>query len=259
MKRLVREYLDTGATQYAGMLAFSLLVALVPLMLGVVTLWGLLARSPQRFAVAREMLVEIVPVDVQNAVRHVLLGAEGQIDAVALVTMLAMLWFSTGVFSTIGFALNRIFGMPDRPVIQQRLRGLWLAPALFGAAYLAVAVNIAVSRWSVPTLLGLIAVWGAVAWIVTFLYRLAPSQMLSRSEIWAGAVLAAFIIVGLTYVFPLYVNLTSHFSSGTRFFAAVFGLVGWLYFVAHAVLFGAVVNRTRLVAGERARLPSLNG
>jgi uncharacterized BrkB/YihY/UPF0761 family membrane protein len=230
------------------MLAFSLFVALLPLMLGVVTLWGLAAQSPQRFTRAREVLSEVIPAGGQGAVRQVLLGAEGHSATVALMSLLVLLWFCTGVFSTIGFALNRVFGQADRTVVPQRLRGLWLAPALVGAAYLAVRVNIGVRVWSLPGVLGLLAVWVALTGIVGFLYRFAPSRVLPLSDLWPGAVLAAVTIVGLAYLFPLYVALTSRFGGGTGFFTEVFGLVGWVYCVAHAMLFGAVVNRTRLDA-----------
>jgi len=224
---------------------------MLPLMLGVVTLWGLAASSPvaggpERFFAARELLVDMFPTDAQGVVRQVLLGASEHVGVVAAVSVLAMLWFSTGVFSTVGFALNRIHGMTDRTLVQQRLRGLWLPLALIGAAYLAVGVNIGVRLWSVPGVLGLAAVLVALTWLVGFLYRLAPSCPLPRSDLWPGASLAAVIIVGLAYVFPLYAQLTSHLGSGTRFFTVVFGLVAWLYCVAHAVLFGAVFNRTRV-------------
>lgn len=247
----MREYLDSGASQYAGMLAFSLFVSMLPLMLGVVTLWGLVATSRQRFYAARELLVDMFPADAQGVLRQVLLGASEHIGVVAAVSVLAMLWFSTGVFSTIGFALNRIFGMTDRTLVQQRLRGLWLPLALIGAAYLAVGANIGVRLWSVPGVLGLAAILVALTWLVGFLYRLAPSRPLPRSDLWPGASLAAVIIVGLAYAFPLYAQLTSHLGSGTRFFTVVFGLVAWVYCVAHAVLFGAVFNRTRMDARKR--------
>src|SRR5262249_57619532 len=59
--RFIQGYLDSGASQYAGMLAFSLLVSLLPLMLGVLTVFGLLAGSvghQQRLVVLRHPLVD---------------------------------------------------------------------------------------------------------------------------------------------------------------------------------------------------------
>ncbi len=251
MRRFLREYLDCGASQYAGMLAFSLFVAVLPLTVGVLTVWGLLTRSPHRFLAAKEVLVDMFPASTQGVLREVVLGAGEHPGAVALLSLASLLWFSTGVFSTAGFALNRIYGLPDRTVLQQRLRGLWLPPALMAASYLAVGVNLAVRRWPAPGVLGLLAIWFAVAWLIGLLYRLAPSHEPSRSELAPGAGLAALAIVGLAYAFPLYAQLTSQLSGGSRFFTVLFGLVAWVYLIAHAVLIGAVFNRSLVYGRER--------
>lgn len=249
MRRFLQEYLDSGASQYAGMLAFSLFVGLLPVLLGVLTVWGILATAFGRhrnLQVAQQILVEMVPADAQGAVRHVVLGAGEQLGVIALVSVLGLLWFSTGIFSATGFALNRIHGLPNRPFLAQRLRGMWLPLALFVSAHMAVAVNIGVRLWSVPAFLGPIAIWLALTYVIGFLYRLAPSRELRRTDVVPGACLAAAVIVGLGYAFPVYTWLTGHLSSGSRFFAAVFGLVAWVYFIAQAVLIGAVVNRIRM-------------
>jgi uncharacterized BrkB/YihY/UPF0761 family membrane protein len=111
-----------------------------------------------------------------------------------------------------------------------------------------VGVNLAVKRWSVPGVLGPVAILVALTWLIGFLYRLAPSPMLDRADLWPGASLAAVAIVVLAYAFPLYAELTDHFSGETRFFTIVFGLVAWIYCMSHAVLVGAVFNRTRIDA-----------
>ena len=260
VRRFLHEYLDCGVSQYAGMLAFSLFVGLLPLVLGVLTVWGILANAFGRhrnLQVAAQILVEMVPADAQGAVRHVVLGAGEQLGAIALVSVLGLLWFSTGIFSATGFALNRIHGLPNRPFLAQRLRGLWLPVALFVAAYVAVAVNLGVRLWSLPAFIGPIAIWVGLTYVIGFLYRLAPSRELRRADVLPGACLAAAIIVGLGYAFPVYAWLTGHLSSGSRFFAAVFGLVAWVYFIAQGVLIGAVVNRMRMVSpGEPPLTPA---
>jgi uncharacterized BrkB/YihY/UPF0761 family membrane protein len=253
VRRFLGEYIDSGASQYAGMLAFSLFVAMLPLTLGVLDFWGLVARTPRRFATAGQVLVEMFPVATQGPVRQIVQQAGEHEGAVVALSVVSLVWFSTGVFSTVGFALNRIHGEPNRPMLQQRLRGLWLPPALIGAAYVAVGVNIAVKLSRVPGVLGPLAIWIALTWLIGFLYRYAPSRTLTRAELLPGAGLAALVIVGLGYAFPLYTQLTGLLSSGSRFFTIVFGLVAWVYCIAHAVLIGAVFNRTRMLARQDAR------
>jgi YihY family inner membrane protein len=257
-KRFLSEYLDSGASQYAGMLAFSLFVAMVPLTLGVLDFWGLFVQRPRRGLVAaRQVMIDMFPPATQGAVRQVVLQAGDHVGAVALFALIGLVWFSTGVFSTIGFALNRIHGMPNRPTLQQRLRGLWLPLALVLAAYVAVVINIAVRLWSVPAIVVPVATWFTLVWLIGFLYRLAPSRMLTRAELMPGACLAALIIVGLGYAFPYYTELTGGLNSGSRFFTVLFGLVAWVYGIAHAVLIGAVFNRARMAAREDGAVKAL--
>jgi uncharacterized BrkB/YihY/UPF0761 family membrane protein len=238
---------------YAGMLAFSLFVAMLPLTLGVLDFWGLVAGTPRRSAAVGQVLIGMFPAATQGPVRQVVLQAGDHEATVVVLSLVSLFWFSTGVFSTMGFALNRIYGVPNRTMLQQRLRGLWLPPALIGAVYVAVGVNVAVRLSRVPGVLDPVAIWFALAWVIGFLYRFAPSKMLTRAELMPGAGLAALGIVALGYAFPLYTQLTGLLSSGSRFFTIVFGLVAWVYAIAHAVLIGAVFNRTRMVARLDAR------
>jgi YihY family inner membrane protein len=253
VRRFLREYLESGASQYAGMLGFSLFVAMLPLTLGVLDFWGLWARSPRRFAAVSQVLVDMFPAATQGPVRQVVQQANEHTGTVVALALVSLVWFSTGVFSTAGFALNRIYGVPNRPMLQQRLRGLWLPPALIGAAYLAVGISLASRFARAPSFLGPVVVWLALAWLIGMLYRLAPNRMLTRAELLPGAGLAALLIVGLAYAFPLYAQLTGQLGSGSRFFTIVFGLVAWVYCIAQAVLIGGVFNWMRVTAREETR------
>jgi uncharacterized BrkB/YihY/UPF0761 family membrane protein len=258
VKRFAQEYLESGASQYAGMLAFSLFVAMLPLTLGVLDVWGLFATGQRRglFA-AQRVLIDMFPPATQSPVRQAVQQAGEHASTVVLLSLFGLAWFSTGVFSTVGFALNRIHGLPNRSMLQQRLRGLWLPLALLGAAFVAVAVNVAIRLHWVPLLAGPVAIWFTLAGLIGFLYRFAPSRMLTRGELVPGAFLAAAIIVGLGYALPFYTNLTVGLSSGSRFFTVLLGLVAWVYGIAHAVLIGAVLNRALMASRQEIVLEAL--
>jgi len=245
-QRLVQAYLDSGASQYAGMLGFSLFVSILPLATGVLTVWGVLSQDPERFAAGKQLVVDVFPPEVQGAVRHALLAAGENAWAVGLLSILGLLWFSTGLFSTTGFALNQIHGLPNRNFVHQRLRGLWLPLALAVTVNLAVGIEILIRARSLPDWLGAVVIWLAVTYLIFFLYRYAPSITPTRGQAWPGAVVAALAIVGLSYGLPVAGHLLGRLSNETRFFAASFGLVTWVYCLAQAILFGAVFNRARL-------------
>jgi uncharacterized BrkB/YihY/UPF0761 family membrane protein len=157
-----------------------------------------------------------------------------------------MAWFSTGIFSNVGFAINRIHGMRDRSFLEQRMMGLWVPVALFALAYIGVGINLIIKYWSLPGWIAPAVIWLALFTFLGLLFQYAPSQKLPWRDVLPGAGLSAALVVGLTWLFPIYANLTSSLGGGHQFFATVFGLMAWVYFIAQAVLMGAVFNRARL-------------
>ena len=238
-----RQYLECGASQYGGMLAYSLFVSLIPLALGVLSLFALFSRNPRRFAALRQLVVEAFPPGVHGPVRDALLAAGQHAGTVVVLSLIGLVWFSTGLFSTTGFALNQIHGFRNRSFWRQRLRGLWLPVALIVAMVIALALEYAVHLLRLPRLIGLVGVWLALALLILFMYRLAPGRMLARSQLWPGAVVAALAIVLFGYGLTFTTTLTFQLGTDTRFFAEVFALAAWVYFIAQAILFGAVLNR----------------
>ena len=242
-RNFVRNYLESGASQYGGMLAFSLFVSLIPLALGILSLLSLVSRNPRRFAATRALLVDLFPPDLHGQVREALLAASQHATTVVLLSVVGLVWFSTGLFSTTGFALNQIHGFRNRSFWEQRLRGLWLALALILATTVAILIEYAIHLLGLPRLIGLVGVWLALIYLILFMYRLAPSRTLPRSQLWPGAALAAVAIVLFGYGLTFSTNLAFKLGTGTQFFAEVFALAAWVYFIAQAILFGAAMNR----------------
>ncbi|HZS14309.1 MAG TPA: YihY/virulence factor BrkB family protein [Candidatus Dormibacteraeota bacterium] len=245
LARFGHAYLSSGASQYATMVAFSLFVALMPLLLGVLSLWGLVARNVRRFDAVRSMLVHLFPSDLQGAVGQLVSGTGSHVVLIAVASVVSLFWFSTGLFSTIGFALNRIHHLPDRSFVQQRLRGLMLPFPLIGATYLAAGVSLGARQSKIPIWLVPVALWIGLTWLIGFLYRRAPSRRDPVAMIFPGSALASGLIVGLAFVFPLYAAVSESISSGARLLTAVFVLVAWIYCTAQALMVGALVNLLR--------------
>ena len=242
-RRFLLQYLECGASQYGGMLAYSLFVSLIPLALGVLSLFGLGARGPRRNALIRQLLVEIFPPDLHSPVREALTAAGQHAGTIFLVSLIGLAWFSTGLYSTAGFALNQIFGWPNRSFWEQRLRGLWLVGALILAVSVAVGFDVLVRLVAMPGWVALIGTWIALSYLIAFLYRHAPSHRIRRSEVWPGAAGAALVIVVAGFLLTVTTTLTVQLGADTRFFAEVFALAAWVYFIAQAILFGAFFNR----------------
>jgi uncharacterized BrkB/YihY/UPF0761 family membrane protein len=231
------------------MLAFSLFVALIPLSVGVITVFGVLFDPPghhSRTHILQDLLVTMFPAVTQTALRQAIRDSSQQLGPVGFFSVLGLAWFSTGIFSNIGFALNRINAMKDRSFLEQRMYGLWLPIALFGLAYVAVGINLIIRYWSLPGWIALVVIWIALFALLAVLFQYAPSSRLPWVDVLPGAGISAVLVMGLTWLFPEYAQLTGNLGGGHQFFAVVFGLMAFVYFIAQAVLCGAVFNRARL-------------
>lgn len=251
--RAPAKYIEAGTVQYASMLAFSLFVALIPLSVGVITVFGVVFDPPghhSRTHILQDLLVTMFPAVTQTALRQAIRDSSQHLGPVGFFSVLGLAWFSTGIFSNIGFALNRIHGMKDRSFLEQRMYGLWLPFALFGLAYVAVGINLIIRYWSLPAWIALVVIWLALFALLSLLFQYAPSNRLPWADILPGAGLSAVLVMGLTWLFPEYAGLTGNLGGGHQFFAVVFGLMAFVYFIAQAVLCGAIFNRARLDVRE---------
>lgn len=244
--RLLQAYGATQGGNYAGSIALSMFMSMFPLMLGVLAIVGLVIRDPGTQRHITAALLSFFPSDAGNALGTTLTGVKQHSGLLGIIGLLGMLWSGTSIFSTMEWALDRIFGAPQRDFVRQRLMGL-IMTALFAAVILvSVGVNSALSiAKQVPFLSPVI---GVVIWVLFILaiYRVVPHRTFKLSEIWRGALLAGVLMELLSLLWPVYTHFTHDFGTYGASFALFFLLATWLIFLSQLILLGAVANRMSL-------------
>ena len=206
--RVLSAYGESQASNYAAALAFAAFIAMFPMMLGVLSIIGLAIRDPATEARFQNLILQIFPGSAQPELQSAIHGVRQSAGWLGLVSLAGLVWSAGGIFTTMEFALTRIFGTKQRNMIRQRLMGFLMMLLLVAALGITVAANAAAGYLSpyVPFAWVLSLAIGAAVMVVllVLLYRFVPNRTFSLGEVLPGALLAGVLIEALSLGFPLY-------------------------------------------------------
>jgi membrane protein len=262
--RFWRKAYDDGVTGLAAMVAFNLLLSIFPLALIALFVAGRVLRSPE---LAASVIADIRTIFPSTAQSTIVEGVERLRDAsttVGIVALVSSLWIGASFWGALDTAFCRIYHLPCRSWVRQKLFGLGMLAVVlvFIAATVAVPTVQSIALSNARDLpfgladgrdvvyfggiaVGLLVLFGALC----ITYAAVPKGAIPWTCVWPGALLATLAIGIVDSTFPLYLSNVSTLRIGT---SAVFVLIAlvWFYILALIVLAGAVVNELRF---ERVR------
>jgi membrane protein len=259
-----RKAYKDNLTGLASMVAYNLLLSIFPLALLALFIASRVLRSPEVAASVIEDARTIFPTAAESTLVDGVRRLQETSTTVGIVALVSSLWVGASFWGALDTAFCRIYALPCRTWVRQKLFGfgMLLVTLLFILASVAVPTLQALLASSAEDLpFGLGSVNGLVYWssivaglIVLFgalciIYTVVPKGSIPFSCVWPGA-LGATLATGIVdWAFPLYLTNISTLRVGT---SAVFVLIAlvWFYVLSLIVLSGAVVNEVRF---ERVR------
>jgi membrane protein len=256
--RILRKVDSENIPIVAGGVAFFALLAGTPLLIAVVSIYGLVS-DPATVEQQVNYLAKILPDDVRallaQQLNEIVALSPSQLGAGAAISIVGSLWVgSKGTFYLFR-SLNVAYG-------ERETRGLVklsVTAFVFTLLFILGAV-IAIGAVAVlPAVLGLLglgrhaetligvgrwpALAGAVMITLGLLYRFGPDRK-APSWHWLaiGSITATLGWLALSYLFSLYVARFGAFNETYGSLAAVVVLMVWLYLSASLVLLGALIN-----------------
>jgi uncharacterized BrkB/YihY/UPF0761 family membrane protein len=181
-------------------------------------------------------------------------------------------WVGASFWGSLDTAFCRIYGLPCRSWVRQKLFGLGMLGLvlLFFAATVAVPAMQSLlatgtddlpfglsgrdTLWTISLIAGLLINFVALATI----YRTVPNTPVAWHGVWPGALGATAAIGVIDYGFPLYLTNVSAFGGIRSTLVTILIVLVWFYALAIIILGGAVVNELRLLgrrAGTLAEMP----
>ncbi|TMD91009.1 MAG: YihY/virulence factor BrkB family protein [Chloroflexi bacterium] len=248
--RVLAAYGQSQASNYASALAFTCMLAMVPLMLGVLSLIGYAVRDPGLEARADALIIEAFPGTAQPQLLDAVHGVRQSAGWLGLLSLAGLLWSASSIFGTMEFALTQIFGTRQRDMVRQKLMGLVMMILLVVAVGITVAANAVAALFPLAWVSGFMIGSAVMVGFLSLLYRFVPNRTFEVRDVLPGALLAGILIEVFSLGFPLYVRLAGGFNTYGAQFGLFFLLAAWFYIVSELILFGAVFNQFRL--GEPA-------
>ena len=263
-KAFWRKAYQDNLTGLASMVAYSLLLSIFPLALLALFVAGRVLRSPEVAASVIADARTIFPTAAESTLVDGIRRLQQSSTTVGIVALVSSLWVGASFWGALDTAFCRIYQLPCRSWVRQKLFGFGMLVVVLAFITASVAVPtmqalLASSAKDLP--FGLSGVGGLVYWasiaiglavLFTALcvtYAAVPKGAIPWGCVWPGAVVATLAMGIVDWGFPLYLTNISTLRIGT---SAVFVLIAlvWFYVLALIVLAGAVVNELRF---ERTR------
>ncbi len=247
---IVTAYFASHASDHAAGLAFNAFLSMFPLMLGLVALVGLFPQSDEIKSAVEKVLVVAFPPSEQAGMLRAFQHAKTSAGALALFSLLALLWSGTNLFASMEFALNQIYLCASRPFWRTRVMGVVMLGVFLVAVGASVGISTALAIAPGLAVLGFVFGWILMTALLMVIYRVVPNRRTRFSDVWPGALVAGLSIELLNLAFPLYLHLTRSAATYGRSFGFLFVVGTWTYLLSMVLLLGAVINRLRFDRGR---------
>lgn len=242
--KVVGAYGESQAGNYANGLAFNAFMCMFPLILGILSVVGLVIQDEGVRQQVQDKLLGIFPGSAQPEIGRSLQQVHQSAGILGVISIVGLIWGGSNLFVAVEFALTRIFGTKQRDFLRQRAMSVVMMALFMVAVVATVAANALMNLIPFMAAAGPVIAAAVLVGILLVIYRFVPNRTFKLGEIWSGAVVAGIGIEIVTLLFPLYGKLMHGFNSYGAAFALFFLLATWLLFVSQLILLGAVWNRT---------------
>ena len=245
---------DRGLT-LASLLAWGILNTFLPLLLGVLSLIGVLLGDSAEALGAENRLLAALPEAVASLVRDSLAAIHQSATGAGLISLGLLLFNGSNFFVSLESVFDLAYHVPERNVIYQRVvsfAALFVVAACLvitsGAAILGGALGDTLTDY-IPRLgaaidagLGTLISVTALVLMVVLMYWLLPNRHHNLLHALPGAALTSVALLLVVRIFPIYVALFGGGFSVYAAFGTILLFMFWLYIVGVILVAGAVLN-----------------
>jgi membrane protein len=253
--RLFQKFMDDRGLTLASLLAWGILNTFLPLLLGVLSLIGLLLGDSAEALAAENRLLAALPEAVASLVKDSLAAIQQSATGAGLISLGLLLFNGSNFFVSLESVFDLIYHVPERNVITQRIvsfAALFVVAACLvvtsAAAILGGALGDTVTAY-IPQLgaavdagLGTFISVATLVLMLVLMYWLIPNREHSLLHALPGAALTSVAMLLVVRIFPIYVALFGGGFSVYAAFGTILLFMFWLYIVGVILVAGAALN-----------------
>ena len=269
LARFYRKAYEDNVTGLAGMVAYNLLLSVLPLALLALFIGGQVLSSHEFQHSVLMDLERIFPKTTEATLRNVLDRVQHSSGGIGIAALIASVWIGSSFWGALDTAFCRIYNVECRGWLEQKRFALTMLVVvlLFMAATVAVPTlqSILVKGagklpfglrgvrelvFGVSLVVGLLALWA----ILCLIYWRVPNEPMPWRAVWPGALGATVAIGAVDYAFPFYlghINTIAHLGTTLVFILIV---LIWFYVLAIILLGGAIVNAMRFELHDTGKI-----
>lgn len=266
VKALLKKIKKDDAIPYAYQLAYSLLLAIFPFLIFLLSLVGFMNLDPNEIIT---QLQRVMPGEAYQLFEGVILEVtQNQNGALLSVSILTAIWSAAGGFKAFMSAMNKVHGLTeDRSFLVVTLNAvllvILLAIGIAGSLLFMVFARpiIETAKAFVPVSLGPAQMILSFVLPVVFIfllfwafYTVVPARNVKLKYSFPGAVFAAIAFMAASFGFQFYVTTFANYSKFYGALGAVVILFFWMLLVSIIMVVGGAIN-SLLIARKGVRYP----
>jgi membrane protein len=248
----LKKLMDDQVPNLAALLAWGTLSTLLPLMLGMLTVAGMVLTDPARLDQIYNTILVAVPPEVSSVIGDALEGIRTSAAPAGVIALVLLLFNGSSFFANMASVFDRIHRVASRNVIMQRVVSivmLILATVLLVLSTFSLGLGSLLSNLplgaDLSPVLTQVVTWSVsiVSAFVLFvlLYRVLPNARLGWRDVLPGALLSTVLFFVILAVFPLYVRLFPP-NQAYALFGVFLVFTFWLYLLGFVFALGAELN-----------------
>src|SRR5437660_8129363 len=249
----IKKVMDDRAPNLAALLAWGTLSTMLPLLLGILSVAGLILRDPQRLDQIYNTVLVLLPSDAAGPISSALDGVRRDAAAPAgIVAILLLLFNGSSFFANMASVFDQAYHVESRNFIMQRLVAvvmLAITTALVIISTLAAGIGSIVGNipigLPVGPLLARVVGWSvsiiSVFLLFLLIYKVLPNARQTWRDVLPGTLLASVLLLVISQLFPLYVALFPP-NHAYALFGVFLLFTFYLYLLGLVFVLGAELN-----------------